>query len=155
MTFSVHENDVAIVYSPTIHHTSKLQGEWIQAVGETISRIVCMDTRKLWIIDSIQGNSMRTADAFPVVASLPPKNSDAISDDRKCVCCSQATKGTNQPIIAYIVHTHDPSNLCAKGLVPIFDINYGVKNYDWLQKDLVRRVFPKRQLSQDTQLRTL
>ena len=29
-------------------------------------------------------NSLRTADAFPVVASLP-------SSDRKCVCCSQAT----------------------------------------------------------------
>ena len=77
-----------------------------------------------------EGNSLRTADAFPVVASLPPKNSDAISDDRKCVCCSQATKGINQPIIAYIVHTHDPNNLCAKDLVPIFDINYEVKNYD-------------------------
>ena len=40
--------------------------------------------------------NMRTADAFPVVPSLPRKNSDAIfrrerSDDRKCVCCSQAT----------------------------------------------------------------
>ena len=54
--------------------------------------------------------------------------------------------------MAYIVHTHDPNNLCAKDLVPIFDINYEVKNYDWLQKDLVRRVFP---VSQDTQLRTL
>ena len=29
--------------------------------------------------------SLRTADAFPVVASLP-------RDDRKCVCCSQAKK---------------------------------------------------------------
>ena len=34
--------------------------------------------------------SLRTADAFPVVASLPPKNSER-SDDRKCVCGSQAT----------------------------------------------------------------
>ena len=32
--------------------------------------------------------SLRTADAFPVVASLPPRER---SDDRKCVCCSQAT----------------------------------------------------------------
>ena len=37
--------------------------------------------------------NLRTADAFSVVASLPPK--DAIfrrerSDDRKCVCCLQA-----------------------------------------------------------------
>ena len=37
------------------------------------------------------GRSLRTADAFPVVASLPPKNSvRERSDDRKCVCCSQA-----------------------------------------------------------------
>ena len=35
--------------------------------------------------------SLRTADAFPVVASLPPKNSDERSDDQKCVCCSQAS----------------------------------------------------------------
>ena len=37
--------------------------------------------------------SLRTADAFPVVASLPPKNSyfrRERSDERKCVCCSQA-----------------------------------------------------------------
>ena len=31
--------------------------------------------------------SLRTADAFPVVASLPPR---ARRDDRQCVCCSQA-----------------------------------------------------------------
>ena len=30
--------------------------------------------------------SLRSADAFPVVASLPPR-----SDDRKCVCASQAS----------------------------------------------------------------
>ena len=36
--------------------------------------------------------SLRTADAFLVVASLPPKNifRGERSDDRKCVCCSQA-----------------------------------------------------------------
>ena len=34
--------------------------------------------------------SLWTADAFPVVASLPPKNGRERSDDRKCVCCSQA-----------------------------------------------------------------
>ena len=33
--------------------------------------------------------SLRTADVFPVVASLPPKNMER-SDDRKYVCCSQA-----------------------------------------------------------------
>ena len=44
--------------------------------------------------------SLRTADAFPVVASLPPKNfrrevEIERSDDRKCVCCSQArARGT-------------------------------------------------------------
>ena len=40
-------------------------------------------------------HGLRTADAFPVVASLPPENSyfsegEKLSDDRKCVCCSQA-----------------------------------------------------------------
>ena len=40
-------------------------------------------------------DSLQSADAFPVVASLPPKNSVAIfrrerGDDRKCVCASQA-----------------------------------------------------------------
>ena len=34
--------------------------------------------------------SLRTADVFPVVASLPPQNRRERSDDRKCVCCSQA-----------------------------------------------------------------
>ena len=36
--------------------------------------------------------SLRTADAFSVVASLSPKNifRRERSDDRKCVCCSQA-----------------------------------------------------------------
>ena len=33
--------------------------------------------------------SLRTADAFPVVASLPPRGGER-SDDRKCVCGSQA-----------------------------------------------------------------
>ena len=32
--------------------------------------------------------SLRKADAFPVVASLPFRRER--SDDRKCVCCSQA-----------------------------------------------------------------
>ena len=32
---------------------------------------------------------LRTADAFPVVASPPPIRER--NDDRKCVCCSQAT----------------------------------------------------------------
>ena len=33
-------------------------------------------------------DSLRTADAFPVVVSLPRRER---SDDRKCVCCSQAS----------------------------------------------------------------
>ena len=43
-------------------------------------------------------NNLRTADAFLVVASLPPKNSyfrRERSDDRKCVCCSQARSTTD------------------------------------------------------------
>ena len=35
-------------------------------------------------------SSLRPADAFPVVASLPPKNRRQRSDDPKCVCGSQA-----------------------------------------------------------------
>ena len=46
--------------------------------------------------------SLRTADAFPVVASLPPKNSyfndwRERRDERKCVCCSQATFHSEWP----------------------------------------------------------
>ena len=40
--------------------------------------------------------SLRTADAFPVVASLPPKIAVfrlERRDYRKCVCCSQANSG--------------------------------------------------------------
>ena len=41
-------------------------------------------------------DSLRTADAFPVVASLPLSSLLSLfrrerSDDRKCVCCSQAS----------------------------------------------------------------
>ena len=41
--------------------------------------------------DDKRKRSLRTADAFPVVASLPPKNRRERSDDRKCVCGSQAS----------------------------------------------------------------
>ena len=44
--------------------------------------------------DCSHSTSQRTADAFPVVASLPLKIAifrRERSDDRKCVCCSQAT----------------------------------------------------------------
>ena len=37
----------------------------------------------------MQASSLRTADAFPVGASLPRRER---SDDQKCVCCSQASK---------------------------------------------------------------
>ena len=36
--------------------------------------------------------SLRTVDAFPVFASLSPIFQRERSDDRKCVCCSQATQ---------------------------------------------------------------
>ena len=36
-----------------------------------------------------KSHSLRTADGFPVVASLPRRER---SDDRKCVCCSQAAR---------------------------------------------------------------
>ena len=42
--------------------------------------------------------SLRTADVFPVIASLPPKNLffwRERRDDQKCICCSQAKFGWN------------------------------------------------------------
>ena len=39
--------------------------------------------------------SLRTVDAFSVVASLPPRRER--SDDRKCVCSSQAIFGVDRP----------------------------------------------------------
>ena len=42
-------------------------------------------------IFSSKDSSLRTADTFPVVASLPLFRRER-SDDRKCVCCSQATR---------------------------------------------------------------
>ena len=42
--------------------------------------------RSLLIVNMIK-DSLQTAEAFPVVASLPQRET---SDDRKCVCCSQA-----------------------------------------------------------------
>ena len=45
-------------------------------------------------------HSLRTANAFPVVASLPPKNSYFNLEGekrRKCVCCSQATFHSEWP----------------------------------------------------------
>ena len=54
---------------------------------------------KSFIINHNQIRSLRTADAFPVVASLPPKNSyfrTGRSDDRKCVCYSQAAKSVGK-----------------------------------------------------------
>ena len=45
--------------------------------------------------------SLRTADVFPVVASLPPKNMER-SDDRKYVCCSQAKSWIEADQFRYI-----------------------------------------------------
>ena len=51
-------------------------------------------------LDTIKRNSkpssLRTADAFPVVASLASAKRER-SDDRKCVCCSQATNPPPHP----------------------------------------------------------
>ena len=56
------------------------------ATNKKITSLAQFDTlSKLFIIFG----SLRTADAFPVVATLPPKNRER-SDDRKRVCCSQA-----------------------------------------------------------------
>ena len=55
---------------------------------------------RLPILDKIKRNSkppsLRTADAFPVVASLASAKRER-SDDRKCVCCSQATNPHRPP----------------------------------------------------------
>ena len=57
---------------------------------------------RLPILDKIKRNrkppSLRTADAFPVVASLASAKRER-SDDRKCVCCSQATNNPPPPQI--------------------------------------------------------
>ena len=45
--------------------------------------------------------SLRTADVFPVVASLPPKNTGE-SDDWKYVCCSQAKSWIEADQFRYI-----------------------------------------------------
>ena len=51
-------------------------------------------------LDTIKRNSkpssLRTADAYPVVASLASAKRER-SDDRKCVCCSQATNSHPPP----------------------------------------------------------
>ena len=66
-------------------------------------------------------NSLRsTADVFPVVASLPPKNSyfsEGVhrTDDRKCVCCSQA-KLLNAFFFLPGVHLQIPERFCLKKL---------------------------------------
>ena len=55
---------------------------------------------RLPILEKIKRNSkppsLRTADAFPVVASLASAKRKR-SDDRKCVCCSQATNPPPTP----------------------------------------------------------
>ena len=59
-------------------------------------KVSCSMTTHLLVLSSnpaiLNSRSLRSADAFPVVASLPPKNSfrRKRSDDRKCVCASQA-----------------------------------------------------------------
>ena len=49
--------------------------------------------------------SLRTAEAFSVVASLPPKIASERSDDRKCVCC-----GYPMPPTGNLTLTHEGTN---------------------------------------------
>ena len=52
----------------------------------------CVPSSLIWVGGGGVGRgvcSLRTADAFPVVASLPFGGGQR-SDDQKCVCCSQA-----------------------------------------------------------------
>ena len=68
----------------------------LQSFRETNSPQDLFQAKHIIKLDSLalscfhmQASSLRTADAFPVVASLPRRER---SDDRKCVCCSQASK---------------------------------------------------------------
>ena len=56
------------------------------------------------LMDSIQVPT--TADAFPVVASLPPIFLRERSDDRKCVCCSQATTSVTPHVVCLFSPEH-------------------------------------------------
>ena len=59
-------------------------------------------------IFSSKDSSLRTADTFPVVASLPLLVRRERSDDRKCVCCSQATRTLAQIYLcSLIVHSNN------------------------------------------------
>ena len=56
--------------------------------GDNLLLITCLKNTKTLTFSKCKVNSsLRTADVFPVVASLPPKER---SDDRKYVCRSQA-----------------------------------------------------------------
>ena len=56
--------------------------------GDNLLLITCLKNTKTLTFSKCNVNSsLRTADVFPVVASLPPKER---SDDRKYVCRSQA-----------------------------------------------------------------
>ena len=58
-------------------------------------------------IFSSKDSSLRTADTFPVVASLPLFRRER-SDDRKCVCCSQGTRTLAQIYLcSLIVHSNN------------------------------------------------
>ena len=61
---------------------------------DTGTRLPNLDTIKR----NSKSSSLRTADAYLVVASLASAKRER-SDDRKCVCCSQATNSHPPPKI--------------------------------------------------------
>ena len=106
---------------------------------------------------SSQERSLRTADAFPVVASL----GNAIfrrerSDDRKCVCGSQATRNNDRSPIWKQKHlkTSDIFSLpristkdfpYIKGKIDrSIGINYSSVNFKWTQVFLCCQSFDRR-----------
>ena len=71
------------------HFSTKI----INKLQSTEFKMYCTFIAQLQVVSDCKmelfWGSLRTADVFPVVASLPPKNMER-SDDRKYVCCSQA-----------------------------------------------------------------
>ena len=62
-----------------------------------------------YYINFTASSSLWTADAFPVVASLPWR---VRSDDRKCVCCSQAMQVVNREKYLYTFLNKNILHLC-------------------------------------------
>ena len=71
-----------------LHSIIYIENEY-QAFSKKIAGIVCVDNVNYdWLIGSL--GSLRAADAFPVVGNSVAIFRRERSDDRKCVCCSQA-----------------------------------------------------------------